>query len=55
MNAFLAKRARGLMARHAIDHRIERVEDLKGFDTDGYRFAAALSSATDWTFVRAQP
>ena len=45
--SFLAKRARGQMARFAIDHRVERVEDLKAFDTDGYGFAAELSTDTD--------
>src|SRR5690606_13573085 len=29
--SFHAKRARGLMARHVIDHAIEAVEDLRGF------------------------
>jgi cytoplasmic iron level regulating protein YaaA (DUF328/UPF0246 family) len=50
-----AKRARGLMARYAIDHRIERAEDLKAFDVAGYAFDAALSSTTDWVFTRLQP
>jgi cytoplasmic iron level regulating protein YaaA (DUF328/UPF0246 family) len=50
-----AKRARGLMARYAIDHRIERAEDLKTFDVAGYAFDAALSSTTDWVFTRIQP
>lgn len=55
MNPFLAKKARGLMARFAIDRRLERTEELKAFDIEGYRFAAALSSAADWTFTRPQP
>ncbi len=50
--SFLAKRARGQMARFAIDHRVERVEDLKAFDTDGYGFSAELSTDTDWVFLR---
>jgi len=50
-----AKQARGLMARYAIDHRIERAEQLKAFDVAGYAFDAALSSATDWVFTRLQP
>ena len=50
-----AKTARGLMARYAIDHRIDRAEGLKGFDNAGYGFNAALSSATDWVFTRLQP
>lgn len=43
------------MARYAIDRRIERAEDLKGFDIDGYRFQKAQSSDADWVFTRPQP
>ena len=50
-----AKRARGLMARWAIDNRIERCEDLKAFDVAGYRFDPAASSEDDWVFSRPQP
>ena len=50
--ALFAKRARGTMARYAIDRRIERAEGLKGFDRDGYRFAPELSDAATWTFTR---
>jgi cytoplasmic iron level regulating protein YaaA (DUF328/UPF0246 family) len=50
-----AKRARGMMARYAIDHRIERARDLRAFDTEGYAFDAALSNETDWVFTRPQP
>ena len=53
MIALYAKRARGTMARYAIDARVERAEDLKGFDRDGYSFAASLSTASEWTFTRA--
>lgn len=52
--SFFAKRARGAMARYAIDNRIDRAEKLKSFDRDGYAFRPELSSETDWTFVRAQ-
>ncbi len=52
MIALFAKRARGAMARYAIDHRIELAADLKGFDRDGYRFAPDLSDETAWTFTR---
>src|SRR5690606_31548650 len=45
-----AKRARGLMARWAIERRIERVEDLKDFDAGGYRFDPAGSTADEWIF-----
>lgn len=36
--SFAAKRARGMMARYVCEHRLETVEQIKGFDTDGYRF-----------------
>lgn len=50
--SFFAKKARGTMARFAIDERIERAEDLKGFDRDGYRFDQASSTETEWNFIR---
>jgi cytoplasmic iron level regulating protein YaaA (DUF328/UPF0246 family) len=53
--SFYAKKARGLMARYAIDHRIERAEDLKAFDVEGYRFQKSASSDTEWVFSRPQP
>jgi hypothetical protein len=53
--SFFAKKARGLMARYAIDNRIERVEDLKGFSVAGYSFQSGLSKDGEWTFSRPQP
>lgn len=53
--SFYAKKARGLMARYAIDNRIERAEDLKSFDSEGYRFQKSASSDTEWVFSRLQP
>ncbi len=50
--SFFAKKARGSMARFAIDARITRAEDLKAFDRDGYRFDKAASGVTDWIFTR---
>ncbi len=52
---FFAKRARGLMARWAIDNRVTRAEDLKRFSVDGYKFRAKESSELDWLFTRPQP
>jgi len=52
---FVAKRARGLLARFAIDQRAETAADLRAFDTDGYSFRAAASTPTDWVFAQAQP
>jgi uncharacterized protein len=53
--SFFAKRARGAMARFAIDNRIERACDLRAFDGDGYRFQPSLSTDEDFTFTRPQP
>ena len=50
--SFSAKRARGAMARFAIDYRIDDPEGLKGFDRDGYRFDAGASDASRWYFRR---
>ena len=50
--SFFAKKARGSMARFAIDERLERAEDLKAFDRDGYRFDKAASSEAEWIFIR---
>jgi cytoplasmic iron level regulating protein YaaA (DUF328/UPF0246 family) len=51
--SFNAKRARGMMARWLCEHRIDNVDDMKGFDSDGYRFDAAESEADRWRFSRA--
>ncbi len=53
--SFFAKRARGLMARYAIEHRIKSPADLKAFDLEGYRFNPAGSDATRWVFQRVSP
>jgi len=50
--SFHAKRARGLMARHAIRHRLQTPEQLHGFDLEGYRFDAAASSPDRMVFRR---
>lgn len=50
--SFYAKRARGLMTRFIIDNKIEKVEDLKDFNLEGYRFAAKESSAEKPVFRR---
>ena len=49
--AIYAKKARGLMCDFIIQNRITRVEDLKAFNSDGYRFAPALSSQKDWVYT----
>ncbi|MDR7332174.1 peroxide stress protein YaaA [Roseateles asaccharophilus] len=50
--SFFAKRARGLMARYAIQNRIETPDGLKGFDLDGYRLAPEASSQDQLVFRR---
>ena len=53
--SFSAKRARGLMTRFAIEHRITRPAGLQAFDQDGYRYDAQASTAQVWYFRREQP
>jgi cytoplasmic iron level regulating protein YaaA (DUF328/UPF0246 family) len=53
--AIFAKRARGMMADFIIRNRIERPEDLKKFNADGYRFNKSLSDDRQMTFDRPQP
>jgi cytoplasmic iron level regulating protein YaaA (DUF328/UPF0246 family) len=53
--AVYAKKARGLMCDYLIQNRITRVEELKSFQSDGYRFAPRLSSDTKWVFTRGGP
>ncbi len=50
--SFLAKKARGMMARHIISERIENPEELKQFDGGGYQFDESSSTETTWTFIR---
>lgn len=52
---FYAKRARGLMARWAIQNRIIHTHDLKGFDEEGYALNTAESTEDRWVFTRPQP
>ncbi len=50
--SFFAKKARGSMARFAIERRIDRATDLKAFDRDGYAYDSASSTETEWIFIR---
>ena len=52
--SFFAKKARGQMARYAIDNRLEDVAGLKKFRVDGYRYNKAESTAREWVFTRDQ-
>jgi cytoplasmic iron level regulating protein YaaA (DUF328/UPF0246 family) len=50
--SFFAKRARGLLARYAIQKQIKNPEKLKEFNSDGYGFVADASSENRWVFRR---
>lgn len=50
--SFFAKKARGLMSRYLIQNRIEKPEDIKGFDLEGYSYNDRLSKGNDWVFTR---
>ncbi|EPF72853.1 peroxide stress protein YaaA [Acinetobacter indicus] len=50
--SFYVKKARGLMARYIIENKIERAEDLKGFNSDGYYFDADSSLKGELVFKR---
>ncbi len=50
--SFYAKRARGMMARFAIENGITDAEALKDFEVDGYAFVPAGSTETSWLFRR---
>ena len=52
--SFMAKRARGLMVRHAVLHRVMSVDELKAFDAEGYRYIAELSESDRLVFRRDQ-
>jgi len=50
--SFFAKRARGAMARFAVQQRVRSVQALQRFDTDGYAFAPDASTADRLVFRR---
>ena len=50
--SFFAKRARGLMARYAIQSRLSEPRQLEGFGLDGYAFAPAVSEPDRLVFRR---
>ncbi len=52
MISFFAKKARGLMVRYIIDTNAETIDDLKGFNYEGYAFDSNLSSGTKLVFTR---
>jgi uncharacterized protein len=52
--SFLAKRARGAMARFVVENRLTDVGDLRGFTTGGYAFDASQSDGDRMVFVNRQ-
>lgn len=52
MISFFAKKARGLMVRYIIDNNVETIEELRAFDSEGYRFDANLSKGSKLVFTR---
>ena len=55
MVSFFAKKARGAMARFAIEHRVDAPEGLQNFDTGGYEYQADQSRDGRLVFVRDYP
>jgi cytoplasmic iron level regulating protein YaaA (DUF328/UPF0246 family) len=50
--ALFAKRARGMMARYVVEHRVTDAELVKKFNSVGYKFDKKLSDDTKFVFVR---
>jgi cytoplasmic iron level regulating protein YaaA (DUF328/UPF0246 family) len=52
--SFFAKKARGLMSRYIIQHKLTQPEDIKHFDFAGYQFNVNASTQDEWIFMRAE-
>jgi hypothetical protein len=52
MISFFAKKARGLLVRFIIDTNAQSIEDIQGFNYEGYAFDANLSSDSKLVFTR---
>ncbi|RDI57476.1 peroxide stress protein YaaA [Flavobacterium glaciei] len=50
--SFFAKKARGMMVRYIIDTDAKTLEDLRGFNYDGYQFDTNLSEGNNLVFTR---
>ncbi|WP_395062587.1 peroxide stress protein YaaA [Flavobacterium sp.] len=50
--SFFAKKARGMMVRYIIDTNAETIDDLKGFNYEGYAFDANLTQGNKLVFTR---
>lgn len=47
-----AKLARGYMTRYVIDTNANTIDDIKGFNYEGYNFSEPMSSDTELVFIR---
>ncbi len=52
MISFFAKAARGMMARYIVDTNANTIDDIKGFNYEGYGFSEDMSSDTELVFIR---
>ena len=52
MIGIFAKKARGLMSRYIIQHRLDDPQRLKAFDVEGYAYHEELSKEHEWVFAR---
>ncbi|NNE56751.1 MAG: peroxide stress protein YaaA [Hellea sp.] len=52
---YYAKFGRGLMAKWIMQNRIEKADDLRGFDLENYKFDNNLSEDNTLVFIRKQP
>ena len=50
--SFYAKKARGLMSRFIFQNNINKVEDIKAFNLENYRFNPELSKNKEWVYTR---
>ncbi|MEM7186362.1 MAG: peroxide stress protein YaaA [Bacteroidota bacterium] len=47
-----AKLARGFMTRYILDNQAQTIDDLKGFDYEGYHFSEPMSTDSELVFIR---
>ena len=52
MISFFAKKARGMMVRYIIDNNAETIDDLRGFNYEGYAYDDNLSKGNKLVFTR---
>lgn len=50
--SFYAKRARGLMAKYIVENEITNPDDIKHFESEGYKFLINESTEDKWVFAR---